>query len=234
MRFFFLLLLLVSCARTPPVVVGVQRPDRVAVFSRIGNSFVVNLQSKALLRPKETVLDIASWNLDQNFAEQFREGLRERGREFVDFALDRGELERVLKVRESRWKKIEGKESQALLDFLLRSAEANGIRWIFLLSPELERARFPLHQGEVGAYCNDKAKADSKAYIYFFFRFSVWDVERKKKIFEQLVDPSVSEAIGIGGFTHEVLAGVGGSATSSHGTAPAKRERGLTPSPARA
>jgi len=169
----------------------------VSAAAFFGNSFVVDLGARSVLRSHEAVIEIAPWKLNEAIAADFGEKAAAGGKTYVPFALDAAAVEKALRARESRWRKVEGKQSQALLDLLFEAADRQGIRYFFLLTPMPERETFPLRRGELGAACSDDA-AKPRAYVYFFARFTLWDVANRKKLHESIVDPSATAATTFG------------------------------------
>jgi hypothetical protein len=191
MRFTLLLLLLTACSQASlsgPERDGLDQFSAVAFF---GNSFTADLNSRALLRSREAVLDASPWKIDEAFSSDFQAALTERKKTFIPFSLDPIAVEKALGVRETRWKKVEGKQSQALLNLLFAAAEKQGIRYFFLAMPQADHETFPTFRGVMGTACTAEA-GKSRAFVYFFARFTLWDVNRRKKLYEQPLDPSLT------------------------------------------
>ena len=192
---FSLAITLFACSRQPLFPDQQKNFDHVSAAAFLGNEFVVDLSSRSLLRSRETILNSSSWQLDAAFRDLFQAGVRVRGREFRAFELDQKALEKALGTRESRWKKTSGKQSHALMEQLFLAAEGQGIRYFFLLTPLPEHELFPLHQGTAGAYCHDRDAKDARAYVYFLFDFTFWDVRGHGKVFEMEVNPGATESM---------------------------------------
>ncbi len=194
------LVLLTACAAKPLSPERTSSIDQVSAVSLLGDQLVVDVDSRTLLHSTQRALDASSWDLDGAFRAFLQAGVEERGRKFVPLAAEQAQLEKVAGVRESRWKKIVGRQSQALLDLLFETADRQGVRYLFLLTPPTTlHERFPQHRGNFGAYCNDRSAAGAQAYVYFFFDFALWDVPARRKVFAYTVDPSVTEALPFGG-----------------------------------
>ncbi|MGZ3651350.1 MAG: hypothetical protein ACXWR1_17055 [Bdellovibrionota bacterium] len=182
MRFLIpLFMLLSACSRQP---LATRAVNQVGAVSVLGNEFVL---------PSSKFND-STWKVDAAFREALKAGVTERGKEYRALEPSPAELERALGVRESRWKKVVGKESQAVLDLLFRTADRDGIRYFFLVSPIEAHERYPLQKGTLGAACNE----EGRAYVYFYFRFTLWDVAARRKAFEYDVNPSVTSALTFG------------------------------------
>jgi hypothetical protein len=192
MRLTLLLLLLTACARAPLSAQQSSGLDQISAISFLGNSFTVDLKSRALIRSREAVLDVAPWKIDEAFSANFQTALSAGKKTFIPFALDSTKLERALVVRESRWEKVAGKQSQALLDLLFATAEGQGIRYFFLAIPGAEHEAFPSFRGVMGTACATEA-GKSRSFVYFFARFTLWDVSRRKKLYEEALDPSLTK-----------------------------------------
>jgi hypothetical protein len=193
MRLLLTLLLLTACARQPLSSEKQGALDQVSAASLLGDELVVAVTAPKLLGSGASTVDVAAWNVDATFRDLLKAGVEERGRRFTAFDVDRAALEKTAGVRESRWKKIVGRQSQAMLDQLFEAADRQGIRYFFLLTPPLSHERFALHAGNYGIACDD-----GRAAVYFFFDFALWDVKARKKIFTYAVDPSVTQAMTFG------------------------------------
>lgn len=171
--------------------------ETVAAISLLGDELVLDIASRSLISAnKQAGLDIGTWNLNQKFVNSLEEGARAEGKAACPFSLDPVGLEKAHNVREDRWKKVVGRYNQALLDFLFREAEDRGISHFFLLTPlSAPPARFPRHNGTVGIFCSDQKDPLSRAYAYFSFDFSYWSVAGRKRIFQQEVNPGVTEQL---------------------------------------
>jgi len=191
-------LALAGCVAKPLTPEQSQKVDVVSAVSLLGNDFHIDALSRPLLRHSEKSLDVSAWKIDDTFRDLLREGSVSRGKEFRVLNLDPVAVEKIQKSRENRWKKVLGKQNQALMELLFRQAEAQGVPYFFLLTNLENPERFPLHQGPAGVFCNDQDPKNARASVYFSFDFSLWDVAKKKKVFEQVVDPSVTEVMTFG------------------------------------
>lgn len=188
-RFWLCVLLLPACAGRPAAAPGAA-PEKIAALSFLGDELVVDVISRSILRPRENTLDISPWKLDQRVREDLRAYVEAQpGKEYVTLAIDEGELEEALRVRENRWRKTVGKYNQALLDLLFRRAGEQGITGFFLVTKAERLENFPLHKGAVGIYCFDRRDKAARAYPYFAFDFSYWNVTQKKRVFQASVNP---------------------------------------------
>lgn len=195
-RLLVLCALLLSCSHPKTSLPEANAPkETVAALSFLGDELVVDVISRSLLSAREATVDISPWKLDQRWRELFEAAAGENGKEFRAFALDPAELERVLSLRENRWKKTMGKYNQALLDLLFKKAEEQGIQNFFLLTRRENADKFPLHKGPTGVYCFDRKQKTARAYAYFVFDFSYWSVAAKKKIFQAAVDPGFTQQL---------------------------------------
>jgi hypothetical protein len=188
-------LLLSACARQPLSPEQQGRVDTVGAVSLLGDEFIVDVITRSLLHKQEEVLGTKDWQVDASFKRLLGEGSSARKKDFRDFHLDPAALERALGMREDRWKRITGRQNQLLMELLFAEAEKQGIHYFFLIAPMESHENFPLHRGNMGIYCYDRALRHSKAYPYFQFDFTFWDVAARKKLFQAAVDPSVTEVL---------------------------------------
>lgn len=195
MRLLALVLLLTACAHRP----ASETLDKVGAMSLLGDTLVVDVSSRSLLKSSERTLDVSGWGVDNSFRELFKQGIVERRKDYVPFNLEPAQLEKIAGVRERRFQKNVGDQSQALLDALFEEADRKGMRYFFLLTPARKRERFALHRGNYGATCDDRDNKDAQAYVYFFFDFVLYDVAARKKVFFTTVDPSVTQMMTFGG-----------------------------------
>ncbi|HEY8279401.1 MAG TPA: hypothetical protein VIH99_07260 [Bdellovibrionota bacterium] len=190
------LLLSQSCARQEVREERLRAVDSVAAVSLLGNDFAIDLISPSpLTASTESLVDISGWKLDESFRELLRQGAVSRGRVFQDFTLDPDALKKALSVRESRWKRVEGKESQALLDLLFAEAERRGLKYFFLLTPFVPAERPAPYRYPSGVFCSDRKPRPSRAYPYFVFRFSLWKVESRQRVFAYEVKPGDTDQL---------------------------------------
>jgi|GEM_PF-7067782 len=188
--FLLLAALLFSCAGQEPRAAAVPTaPERVAAISVIGDELVVDVIARSVIRGKQSTLDVSAWKMNEVFRKLLEEGAAARGKEAHSLKLDPKAFEKVLHLRENRWRKTVGRYSQALLDFLFREAEAQGIQAFFLLTRIDAPERFPLHKGSAGIYCADRKDKLPRAYAYFGFDFSYWNVAERRRVYQQEVNP---------------------------------------------
>jgi hypothetical protein len=194
MRVFLALLFLTACARLPLSADRSGSIDSVAAASLLGDELTVNVRKPKVFGSGADTFDVPAWNVDASFRDLLKGGVEERGRHYVPFDLDPKVIEKAAGVRETRWKKIVGRQSQPMLDLLFDAADRQGTRYFFLITPPLEHETYLLHRGNYGAACG----SDGRATVYFFFDFALWDVSARKKIFTTKVDPGVTEALTFG------------------------------------
>lgn len=192
---FLLLGFLTSCAgqQAEPAKEQSVTPETVAAVSVIGDELVIDVIARSVIRGKDTRLDVSSWRMNDGFRSLLESGAAARGKEARSFRLDPQALEKVLHLRENRWRKTVGRYNQALLDFLFREAQAQGIRHFFLLTKIDAPERFPLHKGSAGIYCADLKGKIPRAYAYFGFDFSFWNVAERKRAYQQEVNPGLTQ-----------------------------------------
>ncbi len=182
--------LLFACTHQP---LGVEEKQNIHVISAasfLGDDFVVDVIDRTIFQKKESIHDVESWQVDQQLRDLLAEEARKRGKEFRSLELDPAEVNELLERRESRWKRVVGKQSQALMELLFRQAEKQGVEYLLLAAPAARRDNFPLHIGQMGVFCYDRKLRKSQASPYFFFDFSLWNVASRKKLFQTTVDPT--------------------------------------------
>lgn len=189
--FLFLFVFLSGCASATLSTQEQAQVDIVSAASFLGDEFLRNAGPRTIFVQHGQKVDVAAWKLDAFFQDLLAEGVKARGKEFRALNLDAAELEKALGLRETRWKKTRGKYNQALLDLLLRQADSQGVHFLFMAYPLESLERFPSLRGPLGAACG----GENRAYVYFEFDFSLWDVKEKKKIFQGTVDPSITEQL---------------------------------------
>lgn len=190
-----LLVFLSACARKPLSAEQQKAIDVVSAVSFLGDEFVIDVTSRSLLRAKETAIDVRAWKMDESFRDLLRERVQAGGRDFRPFALDQEAVDKALGQRENRWKRVLGKQSQALMELLFREAEKQGIHFFFLALPLNDADHFPLHKGTMGVYCSDRQARHAKANPYFKFELTVWNVTARKKTFRAVVDPELTSVL---------------------------------------
>jgi hypothetical protein len=181
-------LLLFACAHK-----GTRGVDSVSAVSLLGGEFSFDLEVPTFLRLNAHEIDVSTWGIDSSLQDLVKAEAEKRGKHFSAFEFDAKALVKTAGIRESRWKKVLGRQSQAMLDQLFEAAAREGIPYFFLLTPVAEHERYPLHRGNYGAAC-----VDSRAYIYFYFDFVLWDVKSREKVFVTTVDPSWTKATSFG------------------------------------
>jgi hypothetical protein len=167
----------------------------VSAASFLGNELGIDSMAGSQILAREKHLDVQAWKLDDSFLQLIQAGSKERGKEFRPLDLNSAEIQRAVKIRESRWKKTLGKYNQALLDAVLREAEKQGVRQLLFISPLESMERFPSYRGPVGIHCNNAIAKGGRAYAYFEWDVSLWDVPTQKKLFQVSVDPSLTEIL---------------------------------------
>jgi hypothetical protein len=189
-RYLWLSFLLASCASYPVR----EDLDKVGAVSLLGDQLVVDVSPRSLFKSDRRTLDVKDWSVDNAFRDLFKAGIVERKRDYVPFNLEPDALAKLANVRERRFEKTVGRQSQALMDSLFAEADRKGMKYFFLLTPPREHEHFPQHRGNFGAYCDGR----DAAYLYFFFDFALYDVAARRKVFFYSVDPSVTEAMTFG------------------------------------
>ncbi len=169
--------------------------DKVSAASFLGHELTVDVAARTLLSKNSARLDVSAWKVDEAMRAFLRDGVAARGKEYRALTLDEESLKKALGARETRWKRVRGKYNQALLELVLHEAARVGAQYLFLVYPLESLERFPLHAGPLGVYCNDRGDKDARAYAYFEFDFSLWDVGARQKIFQGTVDPGVTESL---------------------------------------
>jgi hypothetical protein len=191
MRIAIVLFFLSACARAPLSAEERRGLDRIAAVSFFGSAFTADLGARPLIGSRELVIDGAAWKVDEGFQALFQKALAARGKKFEPLQLDSVAVQKALGVRESRWKKVEGKQSRALLDLLFEAADRQGIEYFFLLTPQAEHGNFLTFRGAMGTACTHEG-LPSRAFVYFFADFTLWNVHSRQKVYETSVDPSLT------------------------------------------
>lgn len=197
--FLWACLFLSACSRQPIAPERRALVSDVAAVSLLGNDLTVDVASRAFLKNTARVVDVTAWGMDAAFRNLLRAGVESRQKAFRPLEIAPADLAHALAIRESRWRRVTGAQSQALLDLLIREAERQGVRYFFLLTPPVDPGRFPAHHGVYGATCDDRTDKNARASVYFFFDFALWDVAARKKIFAITVDPKVTDMMTFGG-----------------------------------
>lgn len=192
LRALFVCFLLLSSCATTHAPFSDSSPDVFSAATFLGDEFITELSPAAVSFGRPKSVPVKSWKIDKSFVSQIQEATKARKREFKALALDSQELERALKVREGRFEKTVGKYNQAVMDLLFRQAEKQGVNFLFLGWPINKLERFPLYFGPMGMHCASK---ENRAFIYFVFDFSLWDVKAQKKIFQGTVTPDTTEVM---------------------------------------
>jgi hypothetical protein len=227
MRFAFFLACVLSacglaaCASQPLSAERLTGPFSAASF--LGDSFSFEVGPRSLFQGRGPVLPVPSWQLDETLRGRLAEGLRARGKEYRELSLDPAEAERALGVRESRWRKVEGRYGQALLGLLFRRAEERGVRYFFLAVPSRGDDGSPLHPAASGAFCAKGGGEEGRAFVYFSFDLSLWDVSARHRVYETRVGPRATEGIPFGACSAVAAVADPGKALED----PAKKTLGL-------